>query len=351
MSMEDPVLCSLRGSTWSAFSATKRALLVDRAFNYWRSRGFPYFQVSKRQVRLEFARLIEKDWKSVFCARALCSSNVGLRLANSFQPEMWKAKVNRYKSPIEIFNDDLLLRAAIERSLRIWPDRFGANASCLRRMLRSYSGAASVSNYRPMIAKAVITRYCRPGGVVVDFSAGYGGRLLGALAANRTYFGIEPNRCQVSGYRRMVRSIAAAGFSLPAAKFLLGRAEDKLSSINSRNADLVFSSPPFFNWEHYSYSNSQSFRRYPRYELWKENFLLPVMIQSFRVLQRDGYLVLNVSNGNRLPSPDDVNACAHMAGFGRMSSYRMLFPKLPYLHPRDGRPLKSELMLVFRKLC
>lgn len=147
----------------------------------------------------------------------------------------------------------------------------------------------------------------------------------------------------------MMRSLSAAGFCLPQVEIVHGRAEEELPKIHAGAADLVFSSPPFFDWEHYSYSYTQSFRRYPKYELWKKNFLLSVISESFRVLQRNGDLVLNVTNGNRLPSPEDVREAAHNVGFRYVASYRMLFPKIPYLHPRDGTPVKSERLLVFKK--
>jgi hypothetical protein len=79
-------------------------------------------------------------------------------------------------------------------------------------------------------------------------------------------------------------------------------------------------------------------------------FLWPVVAQSFRVLRCAGYLVLNVSNGNRLPSSSHVKELAGRAGFRLHSVGQMLFPKIPYLHPRNAGPVKSELLLVFRKV-
>jgi SAM-dependent methyltransferase len=345
----EKLITELRGSAWATYDPRKRTRIVELAFQYWRARGFPYYEISLKHLQQEHSRLLAKDWREVFDGRDLRSSNSGLRLANSFQPSMWSAKVNRYRSPMEVFNDDGLLRSAIQRSLTIWPDRFGANASCLRRMLKSYPGAASVSNYRPMIARAIVSKYSPEPGHVVDFASGYGGRLLGTMAAGRSYLGIEPNREQVSGFHKMVLALKSAGFSLPRVKILNGRAEHKLLKVPSASADLVFSSPLFFNWEHYSSDQTQSFRRYPEYDLWKTSFLEPAVAQSFRILRRGGHLALNVTNGNRLPSSGDVKDVALRLGFRLRSISKMLFPKLPYLHPRDGNATKSELLLVFRK--
>jgi hypothetical protein len=111
----------------------------------------------------------------------------------------------------------------------------------------------------------------------------------------------------------------------------------------------VFSSPPFFNWERYSESRNQSFKRFPEYERWRSNFLEPVIAESHRILKGRGYLALNVTNGNRLPSAVHVREAAEGVGFTLLAIHKMVFPKVPYLYPRNGEAVKTELLLVFRK--
>ena len=67
---------------------------------------------------------------------------------------MWSVRVSRYRSPMDVFLDDDLLLAALKRAWKVWPDRFGANASSLRRMLKTFPGTASVSNFRPTLLEA-----------------------------------------------------------------------------------------------------------------------------------------------------------------------------------------------------
>jgi hypothetical protein len=343
----DPV--GLRGAQWSKLSKKERTRYVDRAFRFWRTEGFPHYRLSTKQVRLEFLRVLNLDWRRLFSRGDIRSSNAGLRLANAYQPRMWSARVSRYLSPMDVFHDDELFRKAITRSLTIWPRRFGANASSLRRILKTFTSTASVSNYRPAVAKAIISKYSRNSSVVVDFSAGYGGRLLGALALDRQYVGIEVNKSQILGYRRMRRDIIAAGFALPSSRFLRGRAEKTLTKIPGSAADLVYSSPPFFNWERYSNSSEHSYKRYDTFEQWRSEFLVPVITQSIRILSKKGHLVLNVTDGKRLPTSHDVQFVARSLGFTLVDSHRMIFPKVPYLHPRNGNPTKKEVLLVFQK--
>lgn len=338
----------IRGRTWARLDLHHRLDIIEQAFQYWRAQGFPYYRLTPKKVLQEFSRLREKDWQGVFSPNGLHSSNVGVRLANSFQPGIWKVRVHRFRSPMDVFRDDCLLRKALERSLTIWPDRFGTNAACLRGILKTFPDTASVSNYKPMVAKAVMVKYSR-GGPIVDFSAGYGGRLLGALALGKPYIGIEPNRSQVLGCLRMTKALARLHFSLPETQMLNGVAEDELFRFPKNFAELVFSSPPFFDWEHYSESKSQSFKRFPDYEQWRSRFLEPVIAESNRILKKRGYLVLNVTNGNRLPSADHVKDTARNMGFKLLTVHRMVLRKVPYLHPRNGQIVKSELLLVFRK--
>jgi hypothetical protein len=343
----DPLL--VKGDVFQKLPSKLQEKLVDTAFRYWRTKGFPYYRLSKLEVCREFTRVLNQDWDRVFRDGHLISSNAGLRLANAYQQGMWTARVSRYLSPMDVFRDDTLLRSALKRALMIWPSRYGANASSLRRMLKTYPGAASVSNYRPAIARAVITKYSPDGGAVVDFSAGYGGRLLGALATNRSYLGIEPNRRQIFGYERMTRVVRAQHFKVPETKFVHGAAEDCLPQLRPRSAHLVFSSPPFFNWEKYSTGTMQSFKRYPSYQDWHSKFLLPVISNSYRILKRKGFLVVNITNGNRRPGPAEVLSLAENCGFSLKHTYAMVFPKVPYLHPRDGKPVKQELVMVFQR--
>jgi len=339
----------LKGVEWLGKPAPVRARLLNAAFRYWRDCGFPYYRLDSIDIRQEFGNLVRHDWKGVFLNTGVLGSNLGLRLANFFQPGMWSVRVSRYRSPMDVFLDDGLLKEALRRSLSIWPDRFGANASCLRRMLKTFPGTASVSNFRPTLARAIVGRYGPARATMVDFAAGYGGRLIGALSLGAQYVGIEPCPEQCRGLNEAIRSLRRLGLSATRSEIVTGCAEDAMPGLRTGSADLVFSSPPYYDWERYSDQPTQSFVRYSYYPEWLAGFLRPVIRESRRVLKPGGYLVLNVSNGRRRPAPDEVSAMARELGFTRTRTHRMLIPKVPYLHPRDAKPNKCELLMVFRR--
>jgi SAM-dependent methyltransferase len=342
-------LLELRGRDWAGLPLRRRRALVQRAFRYWRSRGFPYFQLSERQIRSEFRHLKTIEPSAAFRNGGLHGSIAGLRIANSFQPQMWSVRVSRYRSPMDVFQDDTLLRQALMRAWSIWPDRFGVNASCLRRMLKTFPGTASVSNFRPTLVRAVVDRFSPAGGTVVDFAAGYGGRLVGCLSLDRDYVGIEPCDEQVKGLSRTIAALSEHTSGPPSATIRHGCAEDILPALSTESADLVLSSPPFHDWEKYSEQPTQSYLRYPSYETWLRCFLGQAVRQSCRVLRRGGRLVLNVSRQYRRPGEDEVQHLAVQSGLELEASLPLLLARVPYLHPRGAGPFKAEVLLVFKK--
>lgn len=339
----------LKGQDWLGVKPELQERLVDFAFRYWRRRGFPYYNLSNSEIEVEYRKLLAFDCRRAFIRDHLRGPSVGLSLANYFHPAMWSVRVSRYRSPMDVFKDDTLLRSAIRRAFQIWPTRYSANASCLRRMLKTFPSSASVSNFKPLIAKAIIAKYSEPGGAVLDFCAGYGGRLLGALTLSRTYLGIEPCRSQVWGLQKMIRAVSR--FKPPdcRATVIKGCAEEMLKKLRSRSIDLVFSSPPYFDWEKYARHSTQSFVRYKTYPEWVDEFLSPVIKQSARVLTNKGHLVLNVTNGRRRPSRDEVETLGELHGLKILRSHRIVMPKVPYLHPRNGSPEKYECLVVFAR--
>jgi len=249
---------------------------------------------------------------------------------------------------MDVFRSDALLRSAIHRSWSIWPDRSGANAATLRRMLKTFPGAASVSNFRPTVARALVDRFSSEDGTVIDFAAGFGGRLLGCVTLRRRYIGIDSCSAQVSGLKAMIEALR---FLKPAgqAEVLQGCAEDVMRQLPNGRAQLVFSSPPYFDWERYSDESTQSFLRYASYEQWMHGFLAPVLHQSYRVLRDGGRLVLNISGRRRKPEIGEVRELARSVGFRFSAAIPLLVTRVPYLHPRESGPHKCEALLVLTK--
>ena len=59
---------------------------------------------------------------------------------------------------------------------------------------------------------------------------------------------------------------------------------------------MVFTSPPYFDRERYSDDEEQSFKSYPMYYDWRDNFLRPTLENAYNSLKSDRYLLWNIAD-------------------------------------------------------
>jgi SAM-dependent methyltransferase len=205
-----------------------------------------------------------------------------------------------------------------------------------------------VSNFRPTVARALLDRYSGPGDAALDFSAGYGGRLLGALTLERAYTGVDPSSAQIYGLKSMTATFLS--HSRGNASIIQGCAEEVLPTLGEGRFSVALSSPPYFNCERYSEEATQSYLRYPLYQDWKERFLNVVLGESHRVLAKGGYLLLNVANSGRVSVASDAEEICRRY-FGRP---RRILQMLIASGPKDRSRVpasvyRSEPIFVFKK--
>lgn len=345
--LEDLVL-NLRGRDWFTLRGMERERIVDLCFRYWRKRGFPHYDLSKEEMKEEFLRITETPKERMVLGNLLQMSMIGLKLANHFHPQMWRVQVKGSKAPVDRFNDDEKLRAVILKALKVFPNRLSTNDSNMRRMLKTYSNTACVSNFRPTVAKAIYEYFSGDGDSVLDFSAGYGGRLLGCLSLRRAYTGIDPCYKQILGLKRMVATLDSLVNLNTKANIVFGCAEDVMPSLKSSSVSLIFSSPPYFDLERYSEDNRQSYIRYPLYAEWIEKFLKKIITESYRLLEPGGYFVVNIAdiNGYRL-AEDALRIAKNSFTLSRVLQMRL--GNKPYLRAQRKDAYKFEPVFVFRK--
>ena len=335
------------GRDVSAASPKRRSVLLHGALEYWRQRGFPYPKLTATEMATEFERVANARPEHILQEDEVHASTQGLRLANSFHPQMWHVPTRRHLlSPMDHFGDDATLRTVLQRAAKFWPNRRCWNPQCVRSAIRVYSGGR-VSNFRPTAARAIIAQYSHRGDTVLDFSAGYGGRLLGCLTLDRTYLGIEPAQAQVAGLRQMCTALRK--YTSAEATVSRACAEEFMATLVPRSVDLIFSSPPYFNVERYSTEESQSYCRYRSYETWKGSFLKSVLAASHRALRNGGYLVVNVANTDRHPIAADLVAMSR-AFFRHHRLLRLLMHSRP-LQRSAGDTFRWEPILVLKKKC
>lgn len=334
--------------TWSTFSESELDEYIERVFNYYREYGFPYFKLNSNEVHSIFNKM-----KSFDTNRLLLDDNIlsqvmlGLNLVNSFMPHMWDVRCHAFKSPMDCFNSDDMLRKAIRKRVQLADNMSHAG---MRKVLSWTSGHHRVSNFRPTVAKYIYDNYSGNGNVL-DVSSGFGGRLLGALSSKSVikYTGIEPSTQTYNGLLEM-----SSKLKRQESKWF--RYDDDSTEINILNFpvedvsfdggefDLIFSSPPYFNTERYSDEDTQSFKRYPTKLEWRDKFLTPLIRNSYKWINKNGYFIINVADVKTYTDlEDDVVEISTAHNFKLIKTYKMTLSSLM------SSGFKYEPIFVFKK--
>lgn len=324
----------LRKSDWIDVSESEREEIVDKIFIELRSNGFPHFNLSLNERRKVVQQLLVFDPKTIVLGDIIGQNMMGQNLLNHHMPHIWSVRSRGFRTPMEMFLSDKCLRGVIRKRLRL-----GDNISLagIRKTLGFAQGAQKVSSFRPTAAKAIY--WLLGAETVLDFSAGFGGRLLGAMSlkAVSQYVGVDPSTPTVNGLRDMIREYQWGN----RAEIIHAPFEDvKLQN----RFDLAFSSPPYFNTEEYSDDPQQSFRRYDTRFLWRNRFLRPTIEKCFRLVKSGGKFAINVANVSTYPDLETHVAQDSIdAGFVASDKLRIAFSKLM------GADFKYEPLFVFTK--
>lgn len=319
---------------------------VEEVFRRYRSRGFPFYSYSPEKKWEKLKRLVDYDHTDVLVGRTIRQTMHGLGLAWSYFPHAWSVRCGSMKTPMEVFQSDEDFRGAIAKRLK-----YGTGIitdAAIRKALRSFSGTQGVSNFRPTAAAAVYHTFLpRSGGTVWDMSAGFGGRLLGAIACKRVlrYVGTDPCTRTMIGLLAMARELGRDGLDIELHKV---GSEDFVPEPES--LDLAFSSPPYFDTEKYSSETTQSYLRFPERREWLHGFLGATLDHCWFGLKPTGRLIVNIANVKSYPTLEcDFVTMARARNWKLEQTIRYALSKMMGTRQMGGSPFKFEPVFVFKK--
>jgi hypothetical protein len=241
-------------------------------------------------------------------------------------------------------------------------------------------------NFPPLTAKYIYQKYTDHVGpqtdiTIYDPSSGWGGRILGAMSIDDRqihYVGTDPNTDNYIDEIGKSRYEYAADFfneKTNGGNPFFGHrntydvyqdgSEDIHKNPNFKKykgkLDLVFTSPPYFNREQYSADESQSFKKFPKYEDWRDNFLRPTLKTAAEYLRHDRYLIWNIADiadGNGfMPLEQDSKDILAEHGLEYVETLKMLMTTMRGVKAEqvkncckiDGELQKYEPIFVFYK--
>jgi len=171
------------------------------------------------------------------------------------------------------------------------------NRNVLRTMigLRKYICA----QFKPNVAKVLYDKLGSKN--ILDFSAGWGDRLAGFYASETSeyYVGIDPRKENHPIYNEQSEFYDTHRTMFEPKKkveFICSPAEEVDFTRYTDTFDTVFTSPPYFNVERYSYDDTQSWVKYKEIDEWNENFLQKTLKNLWCSVKSGGYLLVNISD-------------------------------------------------------
>lgn len=197
----------------------------------------------------------------------------------------------------------------------------------IRRMLTMTAGLSNVTKYRALTAKAIVTHFGATR--VLDPCIGWGGRMLGALAAGPTvcYIGCEPDPRTFAGLNNILADLPSDANATPRTHLFQAPAEVAIPALPATTTvDMVLTSPPYYNLEVYHTAETQSTVAHSSWEDWRDNWLRPVILACLGRLRPTGtscWSVKNFRTDRFYPLADEVARIHQEAGWRLVETITM----------------------------
>lgn len=258
---------------------------------------FPYPVYNTDQLNKEWEHLKQFDDYNIE-GDIFYLSSVGLKIPTYYHPEIFDVVVDS-STMVDLFNDKEELYKVVYRGLG---KDYSHTSNGLLSMMKNWHGKQYAHHFRPVLAKWFAENYCKER--LLDYSAGFGSRLIGTLAAGKSYIGIDPNIITQSNNEKIKEMLS--GKYTGVCHLLVGQSEIEMKEMPKEYVDCIFSCPPYFDKEIYSSDKTQSVFNYPNYEIWKELFLEEIVRESKRILNGNGYFGMVISNVNQYLLAEDT---------------------------------------------
>jgi hypothetical protein len=320
------------------FSVFPAEVIIERAFEYYRRVGMPWPKLPIHACMEEINALAVTD------SGTLLSTQRAVNVANTYHIHRADCHIRKMLSLRQSFDSDKHLRRVLRLSCEYGNGTIGDGDSLPS--MNVVAGTQACSNFRPGFTLYILRKYCPEGGVFLDTSTGYGGRLVGFMASKcHRYIGIDPFRKTHDANVRMTDDL---GFS-DRVDLINQPAEDVLSIPHP--VDIAFTSPPYFSKEHYCDEETQSWIRYRSFEDWRDGFLIPMIRFQYRSLTTNSFSVINIADvtieNKKIELVNATIDAAKQIGFEHVTTLN--YP----LHRRFGTEddtVALEPVLVFKKL-
>jgi len=310
----------------------EKTIVEKKFFDLLKNRPFPFKCLTEE--RKVYLLNIFKSNKVKIKNNIIKGSESGLGLCELFFPNIYECKRKGYRSPIELWGDSKFIQRLAINRLK-YANRL--TDSSLRTGIKLLSKA--VSNFKPVIAKFLYKQYA-PNGCVLDYSCGFGSRMLAAMSLNMEYIGCEPNLKtyeNLQKFGKFLQDNTKGSFQI----FPTGSEETKFTR---DYFDFAFSSPPFFDHEIYSQDSGQSIIKFPIYNDWLVGYWRKTIENCRNSLISGGYFGVCISLNHEDLIKRTRLFCQELK-LKFVMEYRS-----PYKQLFQNNKDKYDLILIFQKI-
>jgi hypothetical protein len=153
----------------------------------------------------------------------------------------------------------------------------------------------SNNQFKPFVAKVVYTYFNNIDKIdtILDFSAGWGGRMVGALCLNKNYIGIDPNVSLRKSYIGILETLKDYNSSNVKIKFNYGENVD----FSKLKYDFVLTSPPYLEEKGGLIEIYENIKEYDD-DSFYHTFIFPTVYRILHYLPMNKYFCLNTNVSN-----------------------------------------------------
>ena len=223
--------------------------------------------------------------------------NTGNASSNYFQQEnRWSVDGTIAPGPIRTWGSYKFMTTLMGAAYTLKLPKINKGALRVMISLRKYI----CSQFKPNVAKVLYDKLGSQN--ILDFSAGWGDRLAGFYGSEsgKYYLGIDPRKENHPIYREQKEFYEKHRnmfFEVDKdCEFIESPAEDVDFKEYENIFDTVFTSPPYFSVERYSYEDTQSWVRYKEIDDWNKNFLQKTIENLWVSIKSGGYLLVNIAD-------------------------------------------------------
>ena len=349
-----------------------REELVEKLVDYFCNEGFkPFIELSDKEIEDDIVKLVKADANSVLDSDGSIknTSRLGLSVCRDFcQKSFYATRVNGTPSIYDVYKDKDLLRKVLKNRLGWYttteqlkledgtvlegehPYLFDISHKMIVQGCHSAMISANVSNFRPLVAKFLMDKFCPRYGKVLDLSAGWGARFLAAFSLGLDYYGIDPmTTLELNNLWSFINSrhrLLDEFFKMKDEwheVFIDGVSEcDILYSCIPNSIDYTIACPPYFKLEEYNCPRSST-DVYPNYNDWLEKYWRKT-VQNAKSKMKDGakFTLIMVEKWGKFNLLYDMSKIIEQEGFKKIDEMSYKTTRSHLTNKRESKKINKD---------